>query len=688
LDRVLGTVSVTSILFAFAIGAPAVLGQDEPGPQPPPDPGETVVRPDEPETDMPGRLVVVSGEEIRRHAAANPDWGSILSKAVPGLATSTESLSNGGQSSRGRVIAILIDGVPQSTPLRNSQRDLRIIDPSAVERVEVRHLPAGAVYGASGTVVNFVTRRPKGETVRFQSEAAVGWSLSHSGDSLRARAAQSGWGRSGDVGYAFAASWETIGGFFDAEGDRIPPNPHLQGGIADSESSNLFGKLAWDAAPGHSFELMADRYTLWQDTDYATVAGVPGGTKAGTTEADPAQLKPGTRNFVANLSHVYDDGNGLRVVSGAFFQDYLTRFPFNPMIAGQSFIESVKRGVAVSVELPIRGIDGARLSLALDWLNDRTAQPLTDGRTYAPRMIMNRFELVAQAKLPVGSGWTLKGGGRQESIDLDVETYETLIGGDTVQGGRLEFRLFTFNLGIERDISAVFRIFGGYARTFHLADIGLDLQLTTAASVEDLDFRGQKVHHYELGARAAWKDAQAAIVFFYSQTNEGLTFGAPPFLPARRRAEFLYGGEITFAYIPSSAWTLDAALASVEGRYDLDDNGSYEEWLPGYRVPPLKIVVGIEGEMAGGWRNRLQVLHSGWRDRFGGSASFGEGKVETFTLVTVTSAIDVGGGVLRVAIENALNQHYFPVLSSAANLGLTYSAGAGAALLVSYEIGW
>lgn len=683
-----GAGAVAWIMLAQVV--PGVCGQDEPSPRQPHDPGETVVRPDEPEADAPGRMVVVSAEEIRRHAASNPDWGSILSRAVPAFATSTESLSNGGQTSRGGIVAVFIDGVPQSTPLRNSQRDLRIIDASAVERVEVHHLPAAGVFGASGTVINFVTRKPKGEAPRLVTETSLGWSLSHSGDSIRARVAQSGWAGSGNLGIVFAASWETIGGFFDAEGDRIPPNPHLQGGVADSDASNLFAKLAWDAAPGHALDLMVDRYALWQDSDYATVPGIPGEIKAGTTKSDPVQLKPGTRNFTAKLSHVYTDSDGVRVVSGAFFQDYLTRFPFNPLIAGQSFIESTKRGISVSAELPVRGLglDGARVTVAVNWLNDRTAQSLTDGRTYAPRAIMNRFEVAAQTRLPLGGSWALKGGIRQESIDLDIETYETLIGGNTVQGGRLAFRPLTFNLGFESDLSPAVRLFGGYAKTFHLADIGLDLQLTTESSVKDLDFRGQTIHHFEVGARAAWKDATLALVFFGSQTGEGLTFGPPPFLAARRRREFIYGAEVTFSCAPSAAWRLDACLASTEGRYDLDESGGYEEWLPGYRVPPLKLVAGVEADVATGWRGRLQVLHSGRRDRFGGSAAFGEGKVPSFTIVTMTSSLAVAGGTLRISVENALNQQYFPVLSSAANLGIAYSAGTGATTLISFEIGW
>ncbi|WP_042723354.1 type I restriction endonuclease, partial [Flavobacterium sp. B17] len=38
---------------------------------------------------------------------------------------------------RGRQVLVLIDGIPQSTPLRNGARDIRSIDPSVIERIEV-----------------------------------------------------------------------------------------------------------------------------------------------------------------------------------------------------------------------------------------------------------------------------------------------------------------------------------------------------------------------------------------------------------------------------------------------------------------------------------------------------------------------------------------------------------------------
>jgi iron complex outermembrane receptor protein len=57
---------------------------------------------------------------------------------------------------------VLIDGIPQSTPLRNGGRDLRTIDASAIDHIEVIN-GATAMYGngAAGGVINYITKKPK-----------------------------------------------------------------------------------------------------------------------------------------------------------------------------------------------------------------------------------------------------------------------------------------------------------------------------------------------------------------------------------------------------------------------------------------------------------------------------------------------------------------------------------------------
>ncbi|HEY9847475.1 MAG TPA: TonB-dependent receptor plug domain-containing protein [Candidatus Caenarcaniphilales bacterium] len=107
---------------------------------------------------MPRSVTVVPQQQIQQQAAGLRDLSDILGKSVPGLAPTNQSLSEFGQTLRGRNPLVLIDGVPQSTN-RNAGRNLRAIDPGLIERVEVLRGPT-AIYGdgATGGIINMITR--------------------------------------------------------------------------------------------------------------------------------------------------------------------------------------------------------------------------------------------------------------------------------------------------------------------------------------------------------------------------------------------------------------------------------------------------------------------------------------------------------------------------------------------------
>ena len=52
---------------------------------------------------------------------------------------------------------VLIDGIPQSTPLMNGARDLRVVDANAIERIEVLK-GATSIYGngSGGGIINYI----------------------------------------------------------------------------------------------------------------------------------------------------------------------------------------------------------------------------------------------------------------------------------------------------------------------------------------------------------------------------------------------------------------------------------------------------------------------------------------------------------------------------------------------------
>ena len=81
---------------------------------------------------IPSSITILSRREIEAQSNITTDISSVLGYTVPGLGVSTNKATNSGQTLRGRAVLVLIDGIPQSTPLMNGARDIRTINPSVI----------------------------------------------------------------------------------------------------------------------------------------------------------------------------------------------------------------------------------------------------------------------------------------------------------------------------------------------------------------------------------------------------------------------------------------------------------------------------------------------------------------------------------------------------------------------------
>lgn len=90
---------------------------------------------------------------------------TVLAKTVPGMADSSRTMTDYGQTLRGRGVLVLVDGIPLNTN-RDSSRNLANIDPASIERVEVLR-GSSSIYGAGATggIVSITTRPAGGEPV-------------------------------------------------------------------------------------------------------------------------------------------------------------------------------------------------------------------------------------------------------------------------------------------------------------------------------------------------------------------------------------------------------------------------------------------------------------------------------------------------------------------------------------------
>ena len=152
--------------------------------------------------EVPASITVIDQETLEENIVVSSELQNILALAVPGIAPSTGSTSNFGQTLRGRNALIMIDGVPQDTPLRNGSLGVRTLDPASIERIEVLN-GATSVWGngATGGVINYITKEPTNGTANVSLTQSGRSSLVKASDSIGYRTVLSIDGKLGNWGY-------------------------------------------------------------------------------------------------------------------------------------------------------------------------------------------------------------------------------------------------------------------------------------------------------------------------------------------------------------------------------------------------------------------------------------------------------------------------------------------------------
>lgn len=664
---------------------------------------------------IPGAVSVVTREQIEQQRYTSRGLVDMLAQLVPGIAPSTQSLSTFGQGIRGRNAQILIDGVPQSTG-RNVFRELMAIDPYAIERIEVVR-GATAIYGdgATGGIINIITKKTGQGAPSFTTETVVNSQPTNPTASLGGRFYQSASGRTGTIDYSISGSYERFGGFFDPNGSRIPPDPHGQGGLADSHSGNLFAKIGRTFG-NQRLQLTANHYRITQDTAYTTdpaVNAIPGRQPARAIQGLSLDEDQGTRNTVVNLDYNHEELLGSRLHFQAYYRNFFTRFfPFDgrtlPSFGNsisQSRLQSERIGSRIEIETPIPvPVRHAPLVLwGLDVNQERSEQPVSimdttafvdsgglvyrkiGDRPFSPPLTQRNLGLFAQFEWQAIDRLLLRAGVRHERVGVSLNDFTTL-GNNVVRGGDKEFNNTVFNAGAVLTVTDAVNVYGSFSQGFSIPDISRVLRTAGAGvTFETAGFKPQKVNNYEVGLRGSWSKLQTSVAYFYTQSDLNSSFAQD--LTIQFAPEWTQGIEGTLDIQPTSRWRVGGTVSWVEGKLDLNNNDTYT-WLDGFRIPPLKLTGYIEHDTwpAYQWRNRLQVMYVGYRDRFSNSTAFGRRAVEGYAVVDLISSVKAGPGMLRFGIENLLQAEYFPVVSQLQNLDSAYTMGRGMLISLGYSL--
>jgi iron complex outermembrane recepter protein len=665
---------------------------------------------------VPGAVTVIDREQVREQTDLSNSVSDALGKLVPGLSPGSQSLSTFGQTLRGRNALVLIDGVPQSTN-RNVSRDLTTIDASAIERVEVIR-GATSVYGegATGGIINIITRRPTEGRLDLTTDFGFNASLSHPSGSLGGWVRQSASSKLGRFDFLLSGSFDRAGGVFDAEGDRIPPDPHGQGGPADTDAINLFGKFGFDITKRQRLQLTVNRFASEQDTGFASDPSV----NLLPARSQKARALPGlqldenqdTTNGLFSLDYTNNNLLGSRVQAQAYRREYLTRFfPFDgrafPIFGRtiyQSRLDSKKSGGRLAVETLLPRRSGLTVVYGLDYMNEHTAQHATikdpaafdasgglvfrtiRDSAFVPLIKQRNTGAFAQVELKKFERAVLRGGLRYERIRVRIDDFTT-IAGVPITGGDLAYSDALFNLGGVFYATDEISLFANFAQGFSAPDIGLTLRgAPRGASVNTLPFAAQKVDTYETGVRGIWTKAQASLSLFYNRSNLGTSSGGFN-QPVVRAPERVYGTEATLDVEPIRGLRAGSTLTWLEGRSDPNLDGVYT-YLNSYRIPPVKLTAYVEHDTTTRWRNRLQLLYSGERSRFGSGVAFGERPVKDYATLDYLGSVRLPKGSLRFGVENLLNRQYFVRESQLLRTGSnsSYAAAQGATLSLGYSV--
>lgn len=668
-------------------------------------------------------VTVVTEEQIQQQIAVSPgrSLSQILPKLVPGMSQNDGSLDSGTtQTIRGRQIAILIDGVPQlSSP--TIQQDLAHIDPSAIERIEIVR-GATAIYGngATGGLINIITKKAGEGKPTFYTEVQGTGSLTRVLRGLSGTIVQGFQGKKDWFDYNIVGTFNQQGGMFDAEGSRTMPGTNGVGGYADTKTYNILGKFGATFGE-HRLQLTFNRKQTRQDTNYIvdpTVDALPRTTARfvpGLSLDDQPKLTNTQISADYTHPHLFLDS---RVHIQGYYRSQRTTFPtfdvrpFGDPEVLQGLPQTDVLGTRAEITTPIPLYGKPQVTWGMDFssqhgdqmqnLYDPAALDASGGRVFRkigqsallPSRVFQTAAAFAQGEWTPFSALVLRGGVRYERIGISSSDFTDSVG-TFAPAGSIRFDATVFNAGFVYHLLDPLDLFFNFSQGFNVPVGSIDsaLTVTPGTSIALTRLQPQRVNNYELGLRGNWSKVQGSLSGYISKSSLGLNFDQ--FTNSLQRSpQTIYGVEATLDVQPYEGWKIGGTYTFVEGDQTIAFNPDVRAPINGFNIQPQKITAYLEHLTMPEWqwRNRIQVLYSGSRTR--SLTAFNSGLDPTgdpfsmteYFLVDLISTVIAGPGTLRFGIENLLNQKYVAAFNQIPFSNSFHYAARGATATIGYSM--
>jgi len=647
---------------------------------------------EKPATSLPIKIDIVESEsiELQQSLATNPT--EILANLIPSYSPSRQKLTSSGESFRGRRPLFLIDGVPQSNPLRDSRRDGITIDMELIERIEVV-FGANAIQGlgATGGIINYITKKPPktGELLQ-RASFSISSNDNVESDSVGWRAHYTTGKRVGDFDFLGAVSFEKRGLLFDADNRPIGID-NVQGDIADSESVNFFGKTGWEPDENQRLQLTVSKFRIEQDGDFISVSGDRSqGIPATSRDGQPEGIQPINDVATLSLDYSHRDALGGNLAIQGYYQDFSALFGGgtfgtfqDPEIApvGELFDQSENNSEKFGARLTYGKRDLVNIPLDLvtgfDFLRDKTFQKLAQtNRNWVPVTKFFNYAPFAQLDYQPWKWASVSGGLRWEIAELDVPGFSTIAGNRSdfqsvsVEGGSPNFDEPLFNVGLVLNPVDRFRLYGSFAEAFTMPDVGRVLRGISeegTAVEEFLDLEPIVTDNLEFGGSYTVANAEFRVTYFESESSLGsrLVPNEDDIFEVRRQPTQTKGWELSGLWQPVDWLTLNGAYSRLQGSFDGDGDGTRESDLGASDIGPDRLNFSADFHPQGRFSGRIQTftfLDETFRDGSGSETA----RFEGYTTVDASISADFQPFQVSLSVSNLLDNQYITFFSQAA----------------------
>lgn len=659
---------------------------------------------------LPVTTTVIDRGSLDQQLIISTDLAQVLAQTLPGYSPSRQKLTNWGETFRGRAALYLVDGVPQSTPLRPGSREGLTTDAFFLDRIEVVHgSSASQGMGATGGLVNFVTRAaPADDGVRSQLELTGNSSARFKSDGYGGKIAALTAARRGPLAVVAGATLERRPMAYDGEGRTLGVD-NGQGDTLDSDAYGLFFKPRYDFSPRHSAELMINHFKLEQNPRWLSTPG-DRATGLPTTSVRGASLGEPGGNEVTNATLTFTDRGlfGGTLDTSVFYQNFdalygddrapstLLLFRVNGVPTfDQNKLDAMKHGVRTTWVRTFTEAGNLGVVGGLDYLHDETGQKLIHtGRYWAPFITYEGWSPYLQLEKPLGR-LTLTGGLRYESAELSVDDFVTLesYGGARVGGGKPSYEEPLFNLGATWRATDSVTLYGGFAQGYGMADAGRILRTINRPGLDVdtyINLEPVVTDNWEVGARFHGNGWRIETAAFLSTAKFGtrLVANSLGVYDVVREKSATYGLELNGELrLPGPLGTLGGYASAIEGKSDRNLDGDLDRRLPSLNISPSKLALHWDKSWASRFSTRVQAIAFLRRSD---PDNISAGDFGGYTMVDFAGTWRLAARqTLSLGIENLLDRQYISYFSQsftgASATGANYYAGRGRTLTLRHR---